>query len=83
VPESVRFAVAEKGHRVTPVSAIGGGMNVVRFEPGGTLSAAACWRADGHAVGIGGGFARRGVRFRPLANDENKSVVVKLEDTKY
>lgn len=70
VPESVRSAVAAKGHRVTPVSTIGGGMNVVRFEPGGTLSGAACWRADGHAVGIGGGYARPGIRFRPLANDE-------------
>jgi gamma-glutamyltranspeptidase/glutathione hydrolase len=73
VPESVRSAVAAKGHRITPVNTIGGGMNVVRFEPGGTLSGAACWRADGHAVGIGGGHARSGVRFRPLANDEEPS----------
>ena len=40
---------------------------MVRFEPGGTLSGAACWRADGHAVGIGGGFARPGASFRPTA----------------
>ena len=70
VPNSVRSAVAAKGHRVTPVNAIGGGMNIVRFEPGGIISGAACWRADGHAVGIGGGHARPGVRFRPLAGDE-------------
>ena len=69
VPESVRTEVIEKGHRVTPVEAIGGGMSIVRFEAGGTLSGAACWRADGHAVGIGGGFAKPGVRFRPLAAD--------------
>ena len=70
VPASVRSAVAAKGHRVTPVNAVGGGMNIVRFEPGGTISGVCCWRADGHAVGIGGGFARPGVRFRPLAGDE-------------
>ena len=70
VPASVRSAVAAKGHRVTPVNAIGGGMNIVRFEPGGTISGAACWRADGHSVGIGGGYARPGVIFRPLAGDE-------------
>jgi gamma-glutamyltranspeptidase/glutathione hydrolase len=70
VPASVRTAVAAKGHRVTPVNTIGGGMNIVRFEPGGAISGAACWRADGHAVGIGGGYARPGVRFRPLAGNE-------------
>ena len=69
VPETVRSEVVAKGHRITPVEAIGGGMSIVRFEAGGTLSGAACWRADGHAVGIGGGFAKAGVRFRPLASD--------------
>ena len=71
IPETVREAVAAKGHRVTPVTAIGGGMNIVRFEPGGTLSGAACWRADGHAVGIGGGFARPGVRFQPTVGSSD------------
>jgi gamma-glutamyltranspeptidase/glutathione hydrolase len=69
IPKSVRDAVAAKGHRVTPVTAVGGGMNILRFEPGATLSGAACWRADGHSIGIGGGFARPGVRFRPTASD--------------
>jgi len=79
-PESVRAAVAEKGHRITPVTAIGGGMNVVRFEPGGMLSGAACWRSDGHAVGIGGGYARSGVRFRPsVGDDESSSEIGKTE----
>jgi len=81
IPASVRSAVAAKGHRVTPVNAVGGGMNIVRFEPGGIISGSACWRADGHAVGIGGGFARPGVRFRPLAGDEEAVVddVVSLQ----
>ncbi len=73
VPESVLSEVAAKGHRVIPVEAIGGGMSIVRFEAGGSLSGAACWRADGHAVGIGGGFAKPGVKFRPLATDRESS----------
>ncbi len=73
IPESVRVGVAAKGHRVTGVNTIGGGMNIVRFEPGGYLSGAACWRADGHAVAIGGGFARQGVRFRPSVDSDETS----------
>jgi gamma-glutamyltranspeptidase/glutathione hydrolase len=73
ISEEVRSAVAAKGHRVIPVTAVGGGMNIVRFEAGGVLTGAACWRADGHAVGIGGGFARPGVRFRPLAHEIEQS----------
>ena len=80
-PESVRSAVTAKGHRVTPVTAIGGGMNVVRFEPGGMLSGAACWRADGHAVGIGGGYARSGVRFRPSVGAEESPTSTDLLDS--
>ena len=83
VAESVRAEVSAKGHRVTPVNAIGGGMNIVRFEPGGLLSGAACWRADGHAVGIGGGFARPGVRFRPTVgiDDDTSSESYDLAET--
>ena len=73
ISEEVRFVVAAKGHRVTTVNTVGGGMNIVRFEPGGTLSGAACWRADGHPVAIGGGPARPGARFRPLAYEPGTS----------
>jgi gamma-glutamyltranspeptidase/glutathione hydrolase len=31
------------------------------------MTGAACWRADGTAIGLGGGYARKGVRFRPEA----------------
>jgi len=68
ISDDVRDAVAAKGHRVTPVNTVGGGMNVVKFEAGATLSGAACWRADGHAVGIGGGYAEPGIRFRPVVS---------------
>jgi len=76
ISELVMDQVAEKGHRVMPVNAIGGGMSIVRFEPGALLSGASCWRADGHAVGIGGGFARSGVRFRPSVGDKDPAIVM-------
>jgi gamma-glutamyltranspeptidase/glutathione hydrolase len=81
IAESVRVEVAAKGHRIVPVTAVGGGMNIVRFEAGAMLSGAACWRADGHAVGIGGGFARPGVRFRPSVGDveEPAEVILKAD----
>lgn len=31
---------------------------------GGALRGAACWRADRSPIGVGGGYARPGVRFR-------------------
>ena len=31
------------------------------------MTGAACWRADGTPIGMGGGPARAGVRFRPEA----------------
>ncbi len=72
IPERVRTAVVERGHRVVPVTAIGGGMNAVRFEAGGMVTGASCWRADGHAVGIGGGRARPGVGFRSSVSANEK-----------
>ncbi len=80
ISEEIRAAVAEKGHRVVPVNTIGGGMNIVRFEAGATLSGSACWRADGHAVGIGGGFARPGASFKPLAYDAEPLPVNEIQD---
>jgi gamma-glutamyltranspeptidase/glutathione hydrolase len=38
-------------------------MNAIQFDDDGTLSGAACWRADGTPIGIAGGLARSGVRF--------------------
>ncbi len=66
-PEPVRAALRERGHEVLPVPHVGGGMCAVGFEADGTLTGAACWRADGTPVGIGGGLARDGVRFWPDA----------------
>ena len=56
-------ALTARGHDVRAVPRVAGGMNAIEFRPDGTLLGAACWRADGTPVGIGGGLAREGVRF--------------------
>ena len=63
IPESIRAALSEKGHKVQVVPTVAGGMNAIQFHVDGTMSGAACWRADGTPVGIAGGLARAGVRF--------------------
>ena len=65
-------ALRARGHDVRVVPHIGGGMNTIRFEPGGLMTGAACWRADGVVAALGGGLARPGVRFWPdTAPDEH------------
>ena len=56
-------ALAARGHEVVRLQRIGGGMNAIAFGGDGTLTGAACWRADGTPVAIAGGLARPGVRF--------------------
>ncbi|SNB76418.1 gamma-glutamyltranspeptidase / glutathione hydrolase [Arboricoccus pini] len=53
------------GHDVRVMPHVGGGMNLVSLAADGMMTGAACWRADGTAIGIGGGQARPGVRFWP------------------
>ena len=62
---SVQHALGALGHPVFPCPLIGAGMNGIAISDDGTLTGAACWRADGAAVGIGGGNARAGVRYWP------------------
>ena len=62
-PDEIGNALASRGHQVAPVQRIGGGMNAIAFGDDGTLTGAACWRADGTPVAIAGGLARAGVRF--------------------
>lgn len=38
-------------------------MTAIQFHDDGSLTGAACWRADGAPVAMGGGLARPGVRF--------------------
>ena len=60
-------AMRARGHDVATVGNVAGGMSAIRFHDDGMLEGAACWRADGTPIGIGGGLARSGVRFRPEA----------------
>ena len=59
----VQDALADRGHEVVRLPRIGGGMNAVAFGADGTMTGAACWRADGTPVAVAGGLARAGVRF--------------------
>jgi len=61
--EALRPELERRGHVVRASPRIAGGMNAIGFGADGTLTGAACWRADGTPVGIGGGLARAGVRF--------------------
>ena len=63
VPERVRAALAALGHEVIVVPTVAGGMNAIQFHADGSLTGAACWRADGTPIGLAGGLARAGVRF--------------------
>ncbi len=65
--EAAVQAMEARGHRVSVVPNVAGGMCAIAFESDGALTGAACWRADGTPIGLGGGLARPGVRFRPEA----------------
>lgn len=64
-PDAVASALQAQGHTIERVPNVGGGMNAIRFLDNGDMEGAACWRADGTPIGVGGGFARSGVRFLP------------------
>jgi gamma-glutamyltranspeptidase / glutathione hydrolase len=63
IPERVRADLAALGHDVMVVPTVAGGMNAIQFHDDGSLTGAACWRADGTPIGLAGGLARVGVRF--------------------
>ena len=65
VPSDVLAALRDRGHDVAAVGNVGGGMSAIQFDADGSMTGAACWRADGTPIGLGGGLARKGVRFRP------------------
>src|SRR3569623_3357586 len=64
VPDGVRAKLAGLGHKVEAVATVAGGMNGIAFHDDGTMTGAACWRADGTPVGLSGGLAKGGIRFR-------------------
>ena len=63
IPEAVVAELRARGHEVVRSRRIAGGMNAIGFAADGSLTGAACWRADGTPVAIAGGLARAGVRF--------------------
>ena len=65
--DAVADGLAARGHAIERVPNVGGGMGGIVFHPNGDMEGAACWRADGTPIGVGGGFARAGVRFLPEA----------------
>jgi gamma-glutamyltranspeptidase/glutathione hydrolase len=65
VPSGVLAALRDRGHDVVATGNVGGGMSAIEIDADGTMTGAACWRADGTPIGLGGGYARPGVRFRP------------------
>jgi gamma-glutamyltranspeptidase / glutathione hydrolase len=65
VGDDVRAGLAARGHHVVALPHVAGGMGAIAFEADGTLTGASCWRADGTPVGLGGGYARGGIRFWP------------------
>jgi gamma-glutamyltranspeptidase/glutathione hydrolase len=67
VGADVLAALSDRGHDIATVGNIAGGMSAIQFDDDGTMTGAACWRADGTPIGIAGGLARSGVRFRPEA----------------
>lgn len=47
----------QKGHVIEGVERVAGGMNGVLFDDTGSIHGAACWRADGSPIAVGGGPA--------------------------
>lgn len=62
-PDAIAADLAARGHTIARVQRVAGGMNAIALDADGTLTGAACWRADGTPVAISGGLARAGVRF--------------------
>ena len=63
IPAEVRQGLEARGHKLQIMPTVAGGMNAIAFHGDGSMTGAACWRADGSAVALGGGLARAGVRF--------------------
>jgi gamma-glutamyltranspeptidase/glutathione hydrolase len=70
--DDVVATLRRRGHDVTRMLHVGGGMNAIELSADGSLTGAACWRADGTPIGLGGGLARENVRFWPDAPNPKK-----------
>jgi gamma-glutamyltranspeptidase/glutathione hydrolase len=63
IPEDVLEGLQSRGHELVHMPAVAGGINGIAFHEDGSMTGAACWRADGVPAGLSGGLAREGVRF--------------------
>jgi gamma-glutamyltranspeptidase/glutathione hydrolase len=63
IGDDVRKGLEARGHKLVRMPTVSGGMNGIEFHDDGSMTGAACWRADGFASALGGGYARAGVRF--------------------
>ncbi|MBN9064644.1 MAG: gamma-glutamyltransferase [Rhizobiales bacterium 65-9] len=63
IPDAVAQELAARGHSIARSPRIAGGMSAIAFNEDGSMTGAACWRADGTPVAIAGGLARPGVTF--------------------
>jgi gamma-glutamyltranspeptidase/glutathione hydrolase len=72
VGSDVMAVLRDRGHEVLATGNVAGGMSAIQFDDDATMTGAACWRADGTPIGLGGGYARKGVRFRPEATPQRK-----------
>jgi gamma-glutamyltranspeptidase/glutathione hydrolase len=73
IAQPVFDALRAKGHDAVRIGNVAGGMSAIHFHDDGTMEGAACWRADGTPVALGGGLARAGVRFRPEAGSSQSN----------
>ena len=73
IAQPVFDALRAKGHDAVRTGNVAGGMSAIHFHDDGTMEGAACWRADGTPVALGGGLARAGVRFRPEAGSSQSN----------
>jgi gamma-glutamyltranspeptidase/glutathione hydrolase len=79
IAPAVFEALRAKGHVVARVGNVAGGMSAIHFHDDGTMEGAACWRADGTPIALGGGLARPGVRFRPGGGTS----LIRMDDSVY
>jgi gamma-glutamyltranspeptidase/glutathione hydrolase len=67
-PHSVFGDLAGRGHIMCSAPRIAGGMSGITFDQStGVMEGGGCWRADGTAIGLGGGDARPGSGWGSLA----------------
>jgi gamma-glutamyltranspeptidase/glutathione hydrolase len=63
-PIEVENVLRARGWDTLRLPHVAGGMCAIAFDESG-MEGACCWRADGVAIGLGGGLAREGTRFWP------------------